>query len=83
MRIDQFLNSVNIAKSRSIATDMLKSKVVFINDINVKPSKEVQVSDILSIEYLNGKKQWSILEIPTKKTTPKSEQDRYVKAILP
>jgi ribosome-associated heat shock protein Hsp15 len=80
MRIDQFLNSVNIAKSRSIATDMLKSGVVFINDNQAKPSKEVSVGNRVRVEYLNESKEWEILAIPTTKTTPKSKQSEYIKS---
>ena len=31
MRIDKFLNSVNITKRRSVAQDMISNKVVLIN----------------------------------------------------
>jgi ribosome-associated heat shock protein Hsp15 len=79
MRIDKFLNSVNITKRRAVAQDMLKNGVVFINQNIAKQSKDVKVGDIIEIKYLNGESQkWKILEIPKLKTTPKNEQHKYV-----
>ena len=40
MRIDKFLNAVNITKRRAVAEDMLEHKVVFINNLPVKKSKK-------------------------------------------
>ena len=39
MRIDKFLNAVNITKRRAVAEDMLAHKVVFINGKCVKKQK--------------------------------------------
>ena len=82
MRIDKFLNAVNITKRRAIAQDMLKNGVVFLNGQKAKQSKEVKVGDIIELRYLNGNIQkYEVLEIPKLKTTPKSEQERYVKVV--
>ncbi len=78
MRIDKFLNSVNITKRRAIAEDMCKSKVVSINGVVVKPSKNVKVSDIIEIQYLKNSVRYEVLQIPTTKTIPKSDQGKYV-----
>lgn len=81
MRIDKFLNSVNITKRRSVAQDMLSNKVVLINDVVVKPSKNVELGDIITINYLNETKKYEILQIPTTKSTPKSQQGEYIKEL--
>ena len=81
MRIDKFLNSVNLTKRRSIAQDMLDNGVVSINDKVVKASKNVAVGDIITIAYLNGEKKYQVLLLPEVKSTPKSEQDRYIKEV--
>jgi ribosomal 50S subunit-recycling heat shock protein len=81
MRIDKFLNSVNITKRRSIAQDMIKNGVVLINDKVAKASKDVDIGDIITINYLNGAKKYKVLELPKTKSTPKSEQDKYVKEV--
>ena len=81
MRIDKFLNSTNITKRRSIAQDMLKNGVVYINDKVAKPSKDVEIGDIITIKYLEKTKKYEVLELPTTKSTPKSEQTRYIKEL--
>jgi len=81
MRIDKFLNTVNITKRRAIAEDMLEHKVIFLNNIAVKKSKEVKVGDIIEIKYLQKSEKFKILQIPTTKSTSKSKIDEYVQRI--
>jgi ribosomal 50S subunit-recycling heat shock protein len=78
MRIDKFLNAVNITKRRTIAEDMLAQKIVFINDIICKKAKEVKVGDIITIQYLEYVNKFKVLQIPITKSTPKSKQGEYV-----
>ncbi len=81
MRIDKFLNSVNITKRRSVAQDMISNKVVLINDVVVKASKNVEIGSVISINYLNETKKYEVLKIPTTKSTPKSLQSEYIKEL--
>ncbi len=81
MRIDKFLNSVNITKRRSVAQDMLSNQVVLINDKIIKASKNVEVGDIVTINYLQSSKKYEVLKIPTTKSTPKSFQSEYIKEL--
>ena len=81
MRIDKFLNSVNLTKRRSVAQDMIASGVVSINAKVIKPSKDVAVGDIISIAYLSGEKKYQVLSLPTLKSTPKSEQEKYIREV--
>jgi ribosomal 50S subunit-recycling heat shock protein len=81
MRIDKFLNAVNITKRRAVAEDMLAHKVVFINGISVKKAKEVKVDDVIEIRYLEKSDKFKVLQIPMMKSTPKSKMDEYVKRI--
>ena len=81
MRIDKFLNSVNITKRRSVAQDMISNGVVLINNVVVKASKNVAIGDIVSINYLNGVKQYKVLQLPTTKSTPKSLQNHYIEEV--
>jgi len=82
MRIDKFLNSVNITKRRSIAQDMIKNQVVLMNGVIAKASKNVELGSIITINYLNETKKYEVLQIPTTKSTPKSLQDQYIKEIV-
>ena len=81
MRIDKFLNSVNITKRRTVAQDMISNGVVSINGKVVKASKNVELGDKIELAYLKGTKRYEVLLIPTMKSTPKSEQEKYIKDI--
>lgn len=81
MRIDKFLNAVNITKRRTVAQDMLASGVVSINGQVAKPSRNVGIGDIVTIAYLKGEVRYEVLQIPVTKSTPKSMQREYVKEL--
>ncbi len=81
MRIDKFLNAVNLTKRRTVAQDMISNGVVLINGKVVKASKNVEIGDEIELAYLKGSKKYLVLAIPTLKSTPKSEQDKYIKEI--
>ncbi|WP_458701529.1 RNA-binding S4 domain-containing protein [Sulfurospirillum sp. 1307] len=81
MRIDKFLNAVNITKRRAISEDMCKNGVVEINGKVVKPAKDVKVGDKITINYLQKSVSYEVLQIPETKTIPKSKQDEYVREL--
>ena len=81
MRIDKFLNCVNITKRRAISEDMCKNGVVSINGIVVKPAKDAKVGDIITISYLEKMVKYEVLQVPTTKTISKSQQHEYVKEV--
>jgi ribosome-associated heat shock protein Hsp15 len=81
LRIDKFINTVNIVKRRSVAADMVEHGVVFLNGDKVKASKDVKVGDTVEIRYLESVKRYEVLKVPTTKTIPKTVQDEYVKEI--
>ena len=81
MRIDKYLNAVNLTKRRSVAQDMIASGVVMINDKVVKASKNVEVGDIITLTYLKGARRYEVLQIPSTKSTSKSLQDQYIKEL--
>ncbi len=81
MRIDKFINAVNLTKRRTVAQDMIANGVVQINGKVVKASKNVEVGDVITLVYLNGEKAYEVLQIPATKSTPKSKQDEYVKEL--
>lgn len=82
MRIDKFLNAVNITKRRTVAQDMIANGVVLINGKVVKASKGVEVGDEIEVVYLKGSKKYLVLQIPTLKSTPKSQQELYIKELV-
>jgi ribosome-associated heat shock protein Hsp15 len=50
IRIDKFLWSVRIYKTRSIAADACKKGKIIINNIQVKPSRVVIINDIIIVK---------------------------------
>ncbi len=75
------MNAVNIVKRRSIAQDMLKNGVVYLNNSLAKASKEVKVGDVITIKFLDGQKSYKVLQIPTTKNIPKAKMEEYVKRL--
>ena len=81
MRIDKFLNAVNITKRRAVAEDMLRENIVFLNNLAVKKSKDVKIGDTIKLQYLEYSDEFKVLQIPTTKSTPKSKTGEYVEKI--
>jgi ribosomal 50S subunit-recycling heat shock protein len=81
VRIDKYISGVNLVKRRTIAQDMIKSGVVYLNGQPAKASKEVKPGDRIEIRYLKGSRLYEVLKIPTTKTIPKSAKDEYVKEL--
>ncbi len=63
IRIDKFLWSVRIFKTRSIATEECKKKRVFINNMPVKPSKAVSVGEIIQVKKNPVKYTYKVLQL--------------------
>ncbi len=78
MRVDKFLNAVNITKRRAISEDMCRSGVVGINGVIVKASKEVKIGDIISLHFTDYTQEYKVLALPTTKNIPKNAQSEYV-----
>lgn len=81
MRIDKFLNAVNITKKRSIAQDMLTSGVIKIDGIPIKASRNIKTGDVIEIDYLEKPRFYQALQIPEQKTIKKNESHLYYKEI--
>ncbi|MCR6579019.1 RNA-binding S4 domain-containing protein [Campylobacter insulaenigrae] len=78
MRIDKFLNVVNITKRRAISEDMCKSGVVSINNQVAKASKDVKIGDEIGIKFIKHIDIYKVLDIPVSKNIPKNMQEKYV-----
>ena len=81
MRVDKFLNIVNITKRRAISEDMCKSGVVSVNGVVAKPAKELKIGDEITIKFLTRQVRYKVLEFPTLKSVSKSDQGKYVKEL--
>ena len=81
MRVDKFLNVVNLLKRRAIAQDMCENSAVKVNGNLAKPSKEVKVGDVIELVYLEKTKRVEVLEIPVQKTIPKRDSAKFVREL--
>ena len=77
MRIDSFLNTTNILKRRSMAQDLIKNNLVWVNGAVVKASREVKIGDIVEIKFLEYTKKYKILAIPQSKNVPKNAKNDF------
>ena len=81
MRIDKFLNAVNIVKRRAIKKEKIANGVVKNAGISVNASRDVKVGDILEIKKKKKSRFYQVLQIPEVKTIKKSESHLYYKEV--
>lgn len=82
MRIDKYLWCIRIFKTRSLATEACKKGRVKINDIAIKPSKEVFNSEQMSVRKNQINYQLIVLDIPKSRVGAKLV-DLYRKDVTP
>lgn len=51
MRIDKFLKVSRLIKRRSVANEITKNERILVNDKPVKPSYQLKLDDIITIEF--------------------------------
>lgn len=54
LRLDKFVWCVRLAKTRSIATDLIQKGKIKLNNAQVKPSREVKIGDTVSLVRNNA-----------------------------
>lgn len=79
-RIDSFLWSVRLYKTRSKATEACKKNRILINETEAKPSKEVKVGDVILIKKSGIKFEYKVLETLSKRVGAKLVPD-YLREI--
>ena len=69
MRLDKFLKVSRLIKRRTLAKEVAEAERVLVNGFIAKPSKELKIGDIITIEF--GNKTVSVkivsLDVSTKK----------------
>lgn len=63
MRVDKFLWCVRLAKTRSMATDLVQKGSFRLNGESIKPSKEVKQGDIISIQKNSAVFSYKVLQL--------------------
>lgn len=91
-RLDKFLFAVRISKTRNLASELCRKERVIVNGLVAKPSKAIQIGDIMEIKFPPIIRTFSILNITENRlsaklvldyileTTPKSEFEKLNKA---
>lgn len=65
MRLDKFLKVSRIIKRRTVANTVSEMGKVYVNGNIAKPAKQLNVGDIIEIEFLNKKEKYKVLIVPT------------------
>ncbi len=81
-RIDKFVWCVRLAKTRSIASQMISKGKVRLNDKEVKASKDVKIGDEVTIIRHTAKFRYKILNLLDRRIGAKLV-DEYIKDITP
>ena len=76
-RIDKWLWSVRIYKTRTIASDEVRSGKVKINQTNAKPASNVQTGDTVIVKKNGFNFQFKVLEIIEKRVAAPIAQQCY------
>ena len=63
LRVDKYLWCVRLSKTRSLATELVSKGKVKINGEAAKPSKEVKVGDLVSIQKNNSTFTYKITQL--------------------
>ncbi len=82
VRIDKFLWSVRLFKTRSIATEACKKDKVLIDNVPVKSSRMIKVGDIISIKEPPILKQYEVLDVAEKRMGAKLVPD-FIREVTP
>lgn len=63
MRIDKFLKNSRIIKRRTVAKEACEQGRVFINEKSAKPGDEIDIGDIIQINFGSGAMKIEVLDI--------------------
>ena len=79
MRLDKFLKVSRIIKRRTVAANAASSERVLVNNNVAKPSKDVKIGDIITIEYFKRKLIVRVLDV--KENVKAQEADKMYEII--
>jgi ribosome-associated heat shock protein Hsp15 len=82
IRLDKFVWSVRLTKTRSIATELISKGKIRINGLDVKPSKDVKVGDVIHVLKNSAVFTYKIKALIDKRVGPKLVID-YLEDITP
>ncbi len=75
VRVDKWLWAVRIYKTRSLATEACKKGRVIIDDVQVKPSREIKTGDIILVRKLPVIYTYKVKDVLEKRLSARLVQD--------
>jgi ribosome-associated heat shock protein Hsp15 len=71
MRIDKYIWSIRIYKTRSVASKACNDGKVLLNNEKIKPSKTVKQNDVISVKIIPIWKTYKVIDLPKSRIGPK------------
>lgn len=71
MRLDKYLKVSRLIKRRTLAKEVAEAERIYVNNNIAKPSKELKVGDIITIEF--GSKRVTVRVTSLEATTKKAD----------
>ncbi len=75
LRLDKYVWCVRLSKTRNEATTLIKNGKILLNQISVKPSKEIGISDTIQVKKHNAVFSYKILDLIDKRLGAKLVQN--------
>lgn len=82
IRLDKFLWSVRLSKTRSAATEMVVKGRVLLNGENIKPSREIKTEQVITILRHNAKFQYKVLALLERRVSATLVRDYIIDITL-
>lgn len=83
VRIDKFIWSVRLAKTRSVASDLIQKGKVKLNHQQVKPAREVKIGDVVQIIKNTAVFEYKIKELLERRVGAKLVTDYIIDVTKP
>jgi ribosome-associated heat shock protein Hsp15 len=83
MRLDKWLHVARVFKTRSLATKACQLSRVKVNDVAVKPHRELAVGDRVAVEVTPDWTRLLVVRELAEKTLPKAEVPRLFEDLSP
>ena len=83
LRIDKFVWSVRLSKTRSIATDLISKGKIRLNGESIKPSKEVKVGDIINFQRNTATFSYKVIQLLSNRVGAKLVADYLIDITAP
>lgn len=77
MRLDKFLKVSRLIKRRTVANSVSESGRVLVNGNVAKPAKQLNVGDIIEIEFSGHTERYEVLIVPSGNVSIQEAQTLY------